>query len=64
MLVKAKCPNCGKELRFLFPYNVDLHANNVVVICSNCKTHIKVNFTTNQLGKLQGVWRFDERDNR
>lgn len=54
------CPNCGKRLKFLFPYNVDLHVNDIVVICSGCGKHSRVNFTfgiLDKFGSLQAIFR-------
>ena len=52
----VRCPNCNKELRFEFPYNVDLSRNDVIIICSKCKKEARLNFKWHS--DFQGVYKF------
>ena len=60
LLLRGICLRCGKKLKIPFPYNIDLHKNDVMVICSGCKSHSKISFIPlgwAGLGKIQGIFR-------
>ena len=57
----GECPNCGKEIRVPFPYNVDLHKETPMVICSGCQKHLPVKFILGgeleKFGSIQAIFR-------
>jgi DNA-directed RNA polymerase subunit RPC12/RpoP len=55
------CLNCGKQIRFFFPYGVDLSKNTILIRCSKCKTLMKSDSIYYGDMKIQMMWVRDGR---